>query len=212
MRDLAEFLREHPIDVDLRVVSWSAEADSSYNVTMAGNPWWRSSTERQVPDVQFVIRCEGVRNAHFAASNWHIDADDLVVEEDAPEIWACGTHATLFGNSSLRDPARFFIKWWDLTHALRAEEIAELDIQFVPFAHWAERVSENPSYSLLRGPLRLLQEARPLLEEQGVEYQLIPGPDRSTKGLRLVSFGSSWLVCENAAIKVPGDVTQHRPR
>lgn len=187
-------------------MSWRANESGSYEVTLAGNPWWRPPAERQVPDVQFLVRCEGVRRAQFAASGWGLDVDDFVIEADAPEIWACGTDATLFANSPLPDPNRFFISWWDLVHAIGAEDIAELDTTFVPFAHWAERVSTHASCTLLRGPLLLLQEARPLLEEQGVEYQMVSGPERRTEGLRLVGFGSSWLVCENATIDAPGVV------
>jgi hypothetical protein len=206
LRDLAEFLREHPLDVDLRVTSWRADEDDSCTVTLVGNPWWRAPAERDVPDVEILVRCEGVRRSYFQAADWSLQEDDLVVEADAPEIWASGTHATLFGNSPIRDPARFFISWWDLVHALGAESIADLDSTFAPFAKWAERVSSNSSYTLLKGPRRLLEKAQPLLKEQGVEYQLVSGAERSTEGLRLVAFGSSWLVCERATIDAPGTV------
>ena len=176
MRDLSEFLREHPVDVDLRVAHWRACDDYSYEVTLVANPWWRAPAERDVADTEILIRCEGVRGVHFQAAAWSLEEEELVVEEDAPEIWACGTHATLFGNSPLPDPTRFFIRWWDLVHALGAEAIADLDSTFAPFAHWAERVSRNSSYTLLRGPRRLLEETQPLLKEQGVEYQLVSGP------------------------------------
>ena len=204
VRDLAEFLREYSLDVDVRLTAWCGRENDSYEITVACNPWWRSSAERNVPDVEAVIRCDGVRKAHFdvAGWGWRIDNEEFVIEEDAPEIWACGGQATLFGNSPLADPIRFFISWWDLVHAIGAEQIAELDSTFVLFAQWAERVSRNASYVLLKGPRRLLEQARPLLDEQGVEYQLV-GPGRRIEGLRLIGFGSSWLVCENATIEVP---------
>lgn len=202
MPDLAQFLRDHPVTVDLRVLSWQAEDDYSCELKLAANPWWRPSTERAVTDVEFTIRCTGVRSTHITSSDWTIEDEDLLVLQDAPEVWACGTHATVFGNAPLRDPARFFVEWWDRVHELHAEDVAELHENFVPFTAWAERVSQHESYTLLRGPQRLLEEALPLLDAQGVHYALVSGPERPTTELQLVVFGPSWLVCQSATIDV----------
>lgn len=202
--DLESFLAAHPLDVDVQLVSWHADDEGVLRAELEGFPWWLPRGEDAPGEVRFRIEMRGVRSSNVQLCWRPTDIEDLGVVRDDPLLWAYGTHATIFGNSPVPDPARLFLEYWDLVHErLHARSAADLRSSFVPFTRWAARVGENRMYHLLEGPLPLMEACRPLLDAQGVQYVLITGPERRTDHLRVVWIGDWEVVCSEATIEFP---------
>jgi hypothetical protein len=201
---LESFLAAHPVDTDLRLVNWAFSAPDTLTCALEANPWWLAPSERSVPDQRIVITMGQVRSSNIALGWRPSDIEDLTILADDPHLWAHGTHGTIYGNSPVPDPARFFLDFWDLVHfELHAADAVDSPFKVTSFADWAKRVTSYNTYQLLSGPLPVLTAASRLLEAQSVEYRLVAGPERSTTDLRVVWVGESWIVCGDAHVEHP---------
>jgi len=200
---LQDFLAEHPPDVDMRLRAWQADGADALRCVLEVNPWWREPASRGGANEQLVISFSGVCSSNVALGWRAAEIEDLVVLTDDPHLWPYGTHGTIFGNSRLPDPGRFFVEFSDLFyHELRAGGAVPFAFELERVRDWSERVAGYQSYQLLSGPVRILEAVRPLLDAQGVEYRLLYGPERATDHLQVAWVGESWVVCTSAEVEI----------
>lgn len=199
---LRDFLQAHPPNADFQVLSWRADGPRTLRCVLEAYPWWRGEVDGPVANERLEITFHDVHDTSVGlvwAPGWE---DDLAVKDDDPLLWPHGTHATIFGNSRMPDPRRFFAEFWDLFHVeLRAGGAVQFPFQYHSFRDWAQRVTSHDSYKLLDGPARVMEPACALLDAQSVRYRLLRGPERSTAHLQAVWIGRMWIVCRDAAVE-----------
>lgn len=201
---LKDFLEAHPPDVDMRLLSWHSDGPRTLRCVLEAYPWWRGEVDGPVAEVRLEIAFHHVHSSNVSLGWRAAEVEDLAVSADDPHLWAYGTWATIFGNSRLPDPRRFFAELYDLFHhELRAGGAVAFPFENEPFAGWAARVTGSDTYKLLDGPAPMMEAACPLLDAQGVEYRLLRGAERSTDHLQVVWVGESWVVCTDAVVEHP---------
>ena len=200
--DLAAFLADYPADTDLKLQEWHSEAEDVVRCVLRTSPWWVDRSKRGQDNGQLVIRCTGVAESEIRLGWRASEVEDLEVVNEDPLLWPYGQHATIYGNAPLPDPDLFFLEFTDLVeYHLLVNRNATSYLGGVSFSEWRRRVTEHTTYHLIEGPAPLMVKCKSLLDQQYAVYNLVLGPERPARPMRLVWIGESLIICEGATVE-----------
>lgn len=200
---LADFLSQHPPDTDLTLIAWRTDGGKVARCELATSPWWVPANQRGADNGRLLITMREVANSEIVLG-WRADEiDDIAISTDDPQLWQWGRHGSIFANSAVPNPPRFYAELAGAVQELRYPGGMEQVLGYERLSDWLARLGGRPPFHVLAAPEPVIEAARPFLEAQGVEYVALFGPEPTdaARELQLVSIGESWVICGHATVQ-----------